>query len=202
MSDIDKNSAIGRPRSDAARMAVLHAVDDMLVEDGYAAMTMKGIAARAGVGKQTVYRWWDSKAQILLEAVTQDAATELVIDPASSSADEIDAFLEAVDRFLTSSHAGAAYRALVGEAQHDAKVAALIRPSDPLIAAAQPILRRATARGDLPADVDLTAVAIDLVAPAVFGVLTGLRAAAGIVHGGDFLARYSDRAERKSEHPR
>jgi AcrR family transcriptional regulator len=45
-----EGSNLGRPRSDAARQAVLHAVDDMLVEDGYASMTMKGIAARAGVG--------------------------------------------------------------------------------------------------------------------------------------------------------
>jgi len=67
----------GRPRSEAARRAVLHAVDDMLVEVGYAAMTMKGIAERAGVGRQTVYRWWSTKAQILLEACVDDARSEL-----------------------------------------------------------------------------------------------------------------------------
>jgi AcrR family transcriptional regulator len=73
-------ATLGRPRSETARRAILEAVDDMLVEEGYAAMTMKDIAARAGVGKQTVYRWWSSKAEILFEATVEDAADELDID--------------------------------------------------------------------------------------------------------------------------
>jgi AcrR family transcriptional regulator len=55
---IEPKSRGGRPRSEQAREAVLHAVDDLLLEVGYAALTMKGIAERAGVGRQTVYRWW------------------------------------------------------------------------------------------------------------------------------------------------
>src|SRR5580658_4901747 len=47
-------------RSEAAREAVLEAADDLLAEIGFAAVTMEGIAARAGVGKQTIYRWWPS----------------------------------------------------------------------------------------------------------------------------------------------
>jgi AcrR family transcriptional regulator len=183
-------NAVGRPRSDAARIAVLHAVDDMLVEDGYAAMTMKGIAARAGVGKQTVYRWWTSKAEILLEAVTQDAETALVVEPAATSAEEIDSFLAAVARFLTETHEGAAYRALVGEAQHDVKVAKLIRSSDVLAVAAVPVLKRAIERGDLPADVDLDAAAAELVGPVFFRVLTG--AAGRTPDAGEaFIAHYA-----------
>src|SRR5580658_3505664 len=69
-------AALGRPRSEVARRAVLHAVDDLLVDVGYAAMTMKGIAERAGVGRQTVYRWWSNKAEILLEACVADARSE------------------------------------------------------------------------------------------------------------------------------
>jgi AcrR family transcriptional regulator len=195
MSEVDKVPAIGRPRSDAARMAVLHAVDDMLVEQGYAAMTMKGIAARAGVGKQTVYRWWSSKAEILFEAVMQDAATELIVDPASTSGEEIDLFLEAVVRFLTTSHAGAAYRALVGEAQHDAKVAALVRSSDALVLAATPVLRRAVARGDLPPDLDPAEAAVDLVAPTAFRVFAGLAEAPPTASGFAFIARYAAQAD-------
>jgi AcrR family transcriptional regulator len=196
MTAVDKGPAIGRPRSDAARMAVLHAVDDMLVEEGYAAMTMKGIAARAGVGKQTVYRWWSSKAEILFEAVMQDAATDLVVDPASTSGEEIDLFLDAVVHFLTSSHAGAAYRALVGEAQHDAKVAALVRSSDALVIAAMPVLSRAVARGDLPPDLDLAEAAVDLVAPTAFRVFAGLAEARMKASGSAFIARYAGQLGR------
>lgn len=164
--------SIGRPRSNEARLAVLHAVDDMLVEDGYAAMTMKGIAARAGVGKQTVYRWWNSKAEILLEAVMLDAASELAVAPAATSAEEIEQYLSAVEIFLTTSPAGAAYRALVGEAQHDRTVAELIRSSDVLSAAARPVLERAVERGDLAADADFEAAAAGLVGPVFFRIMT------------------------------
>jgi AcrR family transcriptional regulator len=184
----------GRPRSDAARMAVLHAVDDMLVDEGYAAMTMKGIAARAGVGKQTVYRWWTSKAEILLEAVTLDAATELAIDPAPTSAEDLDDFLTSVIGFLTASQAGAAYRALVGEAQHDAKVAALIERSDALVLAALPVLRRVVARGDLPRDLDLERAAAQLIGPTFYRIFTGATAVASFepAAGAGFLNRYAD----------
>jgi AcrR family transcriptional regulator len=165
--------SIGRPRSNEARLAVLHAVDDMLVENGYAAMTMKGIAARAGVGKQTVYRWWNSKAEILLEAVMLDAASELAVAPGANSAEEIEQYLSAVEVFLTTSPAGAAYRALVGEAQHDRTVAELIRSSDALLAAAIPILQRSVERGDLAATADLTEVAEQVVGPVFYRLLTG-----------------------------
>src|SRR6202050_4954633 len=61
-------------RSEEARMAVLEAADDLLVERGFASVTIEGIAARAGVAKQTIYRWWPSKTDILFEALTVDAA--------------------------------------------------------------------------------------------------------------------------------
>ncbi len=55
-------------RCEAARQAVLEAADDLLAEFGFAAVTIEGIAARARVGKQTVYRWWLSKTDVLMEA--------------------------------------------------------------------------------------------------------------------------------------
>ena len=120
----------GRPRSESARRAVLHAVDDMLVETGYSAMTMKGIAERAGVGRQTVYRWWSTKAEILLEASVADAATELATAPQAAPLGQIITYLTALNRFLTTSPAGLAYRALLGEAQHDPAVAKLVHDAD------------------------------------------------------------------------
>ncbi|MEU0936995.1 TetR/AcrR family transcriptional regulator [Embleya sp. NPDC005971] len=132
----------GRPRSESARIAVLHAVDDMLVEQGYAAMTMKGIAERAGVGRQTVYRWWSTKAEILLEASTSDAAHELAVEPQARPADDLLAFLEALTTFLTTSPAGLAYRALLGEAQHDSAVRDLVRAADLVGTATSAVLAR------------------------------------------------------------
>ncbi|NGN63248.1 TetR/AcrR family transcriptional regulator [Streptomyces sp. A7024] len=64
-------------RSERSRRAILDAALDQVGETGYEKLTIEGIAARAGVGKQTIYRWWPSKAAVLLDAftaVSEDAA--------------------------------------------------------------------------------------------------------------------------------
>ena len=66
-------------RDENARIAVLHAADDLLVERGFGGVTVEGIAARAGVAKQTIYRWWPSKVDILLDTLIDDASRGLAI---------------------------------------------------------------------------------------------------------------------------
>lgn len=170
---------LGRPRSEDARLAVLRAVDDMLVAEGYAAMTMKGIAERAKVGRQTVYRWWSSKAEILLEASAADAARELTVTPGVDAESDVTAFLTALRDFLTRSDAGLAYRALLGEAQHDDRVAELLRGTDVLGDAARACIAGVRARGALAgvpeAGADL--LVAELVGPVLFQTLVTGRAA-------------------------
>jgi len=134
--------ALGRPRSELARRAVLRAVDDMLVEVGYGAMTMKGIANRAGVGRQTVYRWWSNKAEILLEACANDARSELMTPERADARRTLVDYLAALTHFLTAPPAGLAYRALLGEAQHDLEVRELLRTVDVLAEPTQIVLDR------------------------------------------------------------
>ncbi|GAA4921943.1 TetR/AcrR family transcriptional regulator [Streptomyces coeruleoprunus] len=55
-------------RSERSRRAIFDAALALVGEAGYAKTTIEGIAARAGVGKQTIYRWWPSKAAVLLDA--------------------------------------------------------------------------------------------------------------------------------------
>ncbi|MDT0391732.1 TetR/AcrR family transcriptional regulator [Streptomyces dubilierae] len=55
-------------RSEKSRRAIYDAALALVVEVGYPKTTIEGIAARAGVGKQTIYRWWSSKADVLMEA--------------------------------------------------------------------------------------------------------------------------------------
>jgi AcrR family transcriptional regulator len=59
----------GRPRSAAAERAILEAALRLLVEEGYQGMSVEGVAARAGVGKATIYRRWPSKEQLVATAL-------------------------------------------------------------------------------------------------------------------------------------
>ena len=74
--------APGRPRSEEARRAVLDATRRLIQTRGYGAVTMEGIAREAGVSKQTVYRWWPRKADVVLEGLNERAET---IAPAPDS---------------------------------------------------------------------------------------------------------------------
>jgi len=152
-------------------VAILHAVDDLLVEEGYAAMTLKGIAERAKVSRQTIYRWWSTKAEILFEASWIDAEQELDVEPAATPLAEIATYLEALTRFLVDSPAGAAYRALLGEAQHDTQVAKLLASRDILGESAKKVIRRVVAGAELPISLDEASAL--LVGPTFFWVLAG-----------------------------
>ena len=165
----------GRPRSEEARTAILHAVDDLLVEVGYSELTMKGIAERAGVGRQTVYRWWSTKAEVLFEAAITDAARELQTPPSDDTGESLTSFVAAVTRFLTTSDAGAGYRALIGEAQHDAAVAASFgeRFQGPLRERERALLALGVEAGELDAALDVDAALDALCGPVFYRALTG-----------------------------
>ncbi|WP_405058088.1 TetR/AcrR family transcriptional regulator [Kribbella sp. NBC_01505] len=165
-----EHGKVGRPRSERAREAVLHAVDDLLVETGYAAMTMKGIAERAGVSRQTVYRWWSTKAEILLEASAADAEGELAVAPTGDALGDLTAYLEALVNFLANSPAGAAYRALLGEAQHDPEVAKLLATKDVLGDSARQVLTQALPPNSTPHTLELATTR--LIGPVFFTLMT------------------------------
>jgi AcrR family transcriptional regulator len=58
-------------RSERSRSAILTAALDLLQESGYADLTVEKIAARAGVGKQTIYRWWSGRGPIVLDTLVE-----------------------------------------------------------------------------------------------------------------------------------
>ncbi|WP_033293233.1 TetR/AcrR family transcriptional regulator [Amycolatopsis jejuensis] len=160
-------------RSENARRAVLHAADDLLVEHGFAGLTMERIAAHAGVSKQTIYRWWPSKVDVLLDALGDDLAEELTPPDHGDLRKDLSAHLAAVAAFLTSADAGAVFRALLGQAQHDPALAERLRAEhvhgqherDRLP------LERAVARGELRSDIDLDCAVEQLVGPIYYRVL-------------------------------
>lgn len=59
----------GAVRSETARVAVLEATATLFAERGYDGLTIEGVAARAGVAKQTIYRWWRSKSELVAECL-------------------------------------------------------------------------------------------------------------------------------------
>jgi AcrR family transcriptional regulator len=164
------SAPVGRPRSESARHAVLRAVDDLLVEVGYAGVTMKGIAERAGVGRQTVYRWWSTTAEILLEACVDDARDELRTVPQPDARGEVHGYLRLLEAFLLHSHAGTCYRVLLGETQHDTTVRDLVARADILAPSARACLTRVG--GHLGRDVTGDLHVAELVGPVVYAVLT------------------------------
>tara|TARA_B100000949_G_scaffold40558_1_gene34372 strand:+ start:575 stop:1168 length:594 start_codon:yes stop_codon:yes gene_type:complete len=61
----------GAPRSEAARLAILRATARLFLEKGFAQLSIEGIAAEAAVGKQTIYRWWPTKSDLVAEALIE-----------------------------------------------------------------------------------------------------------------------------------
>lgn len=149
-------SGPGRPRSEAARRAVLGAAVELVEEAGYSALTMEGIARRAGVSKQTVYRWWSSKAAIVLEALNEGAAAIAPLPDAGTLAEELGAF---VRRSVLGARGRTARLlvALMAEAQLDQAFAPSFRTGflAQRRAVMVKLLARARARGEIGADLDL-----------------------------------------------
>jgi AcrR family transcriptional regulator len=160
-------------RSEEARQAVLEAADNLLAELGFAAVTIEGIAARAGVGKQTIYRWWSSKTDVLLDAFLGDAIQHLIPQDSGDLGRDLRAHLRNLAEFLTKSDAGAVFRALVGQAQHDAKMAARFRKD--YLGQQREVdrapIRRAIERGELDPDTDVDLAVNQLVGPIYYRVL-------------------------------
>ena len=142
----------GRKRSEESRLAILTAAFELIGEVGYSGLTIEGIAARSGAGKQTVYRWWPSKADVLLDALATKAQLHVLTPDKGSYAADLRVFLTASFALGRKRPVVAALRALMAHAQIDAefgqrfRTAFLQRRRDALGA----ILDRASARGDLP----------------------------------------------------
>ncbi|WP_222854279.1 TetR/AcrR family transcriptional regulator [Fodinicola acaciae] len=157
----------GRRRNEAARQAILDAAADLLGQPDGAAVTIDMIAAAAGVGKQTIYRWWPSKGAVLLEAMTDLARASAPTPDTGSLASDLKTFVSSTFRAAGAEPAASRLRAVLAEAQRDAHAGALLREftgrrRDEL----HGILSRAAARGEIAAGTDL-----ELVVDQIYGVL-------------------------------
>ena len=170
---IDRHHGNRHGRSAEARTAVLEAADDLLAERGFAGVTIEGIAARAKVAKQTIYRWWTSKTDILFDALAEDAAAYFTAYDGDDLGSDLRHHLRQLAVFLAETDPGAVCRALAGQAQHDPEVAArfhaeFVAPQRDRDRA--PFLR-AQSRGELPDDTDIDLAVDQLVGPVYYRVL-------------------------------
>ena len=169
---------VGRPRDDRLHRAILDATRDLLTAGSYAELSMESVAARAGVGKKTLYRRWSSKAPLVAEAVLE-AYGGLGSFPVAETADiraDLRAWLEEHAAFLAAPPNAALVRALVA--------AAAARPGDgedlyrqlsaPQLAGLTARLRSAVEAGQLRPDADVDAVATAIVGTMLFHALTQL----------------------------
>ena len=168
MTPVEVHRPPGRPRSADADRAILRATVDLLADEGYGGVTMEGVAAKAGVGKATVYRRWPSKSALVVDAVT--ACRESGCPPADtgSARDDLLRFITAFRDHLRTSDAARVMPALVAELAHNAELAAAFRDGfvQPRRARVLEAVRRGVERGEIRGDVDP-----ELVADAVVAIL-------------------------------
>ncbi|MFG3281401.1 TetR/AcrR family transcriptional regulator [Streptomyces sp. NPDC048111] len=174
----------GNRRDEAARLAVLHAADDLLVENGFGSLTVEAIARRAGVSKQTIYRWWPSKVEILLDTLIEDSDKRFPVPADKPTAEHIRRYLRGFARFVTRDPAGKVLLALIAEAQHDAETAKTFRARylGPRRAQEREMLKRATEAGEVTPKLGPDATMDALVGPIVYCALTGSSIPRGLVN--------------------
>ena len=146
-------------RRESSRRAILDAALALCREEGYAKLTVEGIAARAGVGKQTIYRWWPSKGAVLLEALDREVADTVDHPDTGDVAADLRAIVATAVRFHADPEFGPHLAALIAETQQDPALAPALleRFVRPRRAAVLQVLRRAQASGQLPASLDAEA---------------------------------------------
>jgi AcrR family transcriptional regulator len=153
----------GRPRSAQATQAILGATTEILEERGFTALTMEEVAARAGVGKATVYRWWSSKGTLAFDAmVARFLEGQPLPDTGSLHRDLLTA-LRAWIKAVKGTATGRILAGLIAEVQHDPELSGEWRERFVAVVRDQHrvMLERAIERGEIAAGCD-TDVVLDV----------------------------------------
>lgn len=158
--------APGRPRCDVTHRAVLRAAYDLLGQDGLARFTIEGVAARSGVARTTIYRWWPSKGALAMEGFMESTAPDLLVVPTASAAADLKSLLGLFGRLLRGT-AGRIIRGIIAEGQSDPDTIEAFMTGfvAPRRAEGRAIVERGIATGELRADLDIEMVLYSLFGP-------------------------------------
>jgi AcrR family transcriptional regulator len=173
----------GRPRSAKAHRAILDAVLALLAEEGFGRLSVEGVAARAGVGKATVYRRWPSKVPLVIEALDTVASERLSAPDTGSVRGDLTEFLTQLVRAMDGPDGRLVAPLLEGMSRSPKLAEAfrrdLIAPRRDVVIE---IIRRGIARGELRPDLHFD-VALDAPVAIVFHrlLLTGQAVDEGLV---------------------
>lgn len=165
---------LGRPRSEAARRAILRAANVLLARDGFQGVTMEAIAGEAGVSKATLYRWWPCKAAVLMDAFLAETGPCPPFPDTGCVREDLRQQMSGLAKAMTGPF-GALLSGMIAEAQTDPEAAAAFRASylAPRRAEAKKALERGQGRGEVRPDADLDTVIDALYGPLYYRLLAG-----------------------------
>jgi AcrR family transcriptional regulator len=155
----------GRPRSEHAHLAILRSTLKLLGENGFSDLTIEAVAAHAGVGKATVYRWWPNKAALIADAFASSTSRKLHFPDTGSVYTDMSQQMRQLVKIFRSRH-GRIVSAMLGGGQSDRDLIAAFRDRFlwPRRREAYATLRRGIQRGDVRKNVDL-----DLLLDSLYG---------------------------------
>jgi AcrR family transcriptional regulator len=156
----------GRPRRASARPAIVGATLELLAERGFQAATIEGIAARAGVGRNTIYRRWSSKEELIADAL-HELTAELDVHEGDDLYGLLLDWIQDFARVFADPLFGRILPAVLGELQQNPDFAQVYseRVVRPRYDALTELLRQALERGELRRDVDVEQIADLLAGP-------------------------------------
>jgi AcrR family transcriptional regulator len=149
----------GRPRSEHARQAILRSTLKLLQQTGFPDLTIEAIAANAGVGKATVYRWWPNKGALVVDAFASSTEHKLHFPDSGSVYQDMSLQMKQVIAIFRSRR-GRIVAALLAGGQSDPELLEAFRERFlwPRRREAYKTLRRGIERGELPRSLDLNLV--------------------------------------------
>ena len=166
--------APGRPRCPTTHQAILDAANNLLDEIGFTNMSLEGIAARAGVGKATIYRRWSNKASVVMDAFLAATAKEIAFPNTRSAREDIRRQMRSVVKVLNGPR-GRTIATLIGVVQSDNELAEAFRTRFVAVrrGEAKAVVQRGIANGEFKPDMDLESVLDCLYGPLYFRLLIG-----------------------------
>lgn len=158
----------GRPRNMETQNAILAAAYELLLEHGFAAITVEKIAERAQVSKATIYKWWPNKGAVIMDGYMSAMTARLPVPDTGSVFEDVRIHASNMIQFLTSQD-GKAITEIIGEGQSDPSLAVEYRTRyiQPRRREAWGIIEKGVTRGELKSDLDI-GLCIDMIYGPVF----------------------------------